>query len=205
MHIYIYFYSLNLIIIIHFNSYFLGRNFITQPVVTSLTSYRKGQDGGTGLSFRDGGTGIPLTSSFKNSNGGNGVNGGISGGGNGGRTNGTMTWKRPLPLVPPVSAVGMGSGVGPRTGSRVGSGVGTGGSRRDLKSSTGLNYMTPLLEEGKRELLALLITRILHGLPSKLLPTSAWKDQTGGCWSKYRGKSFESLLKTVIQIISNDV
>jgi hypothetical protein len=53
---------------------------------------------------------------------------------------------------------------------------------------------------GSAELLAVLIARILHGLPSKLLTTAAWKDQTV-CWGQYRNYSFESLLKACRRII----
>ena len=56
------------------------------------------------------------------------------------------------------------------------------------------------LECGDRELLALLITRILHGLSSKLLPAAAWKEQTG-CWAVYRQYSFEYVLAIAMSIL----
>lgn len=58
-----------------------------------------------------------------------------------------------------------------------------------------------ILDIGSVELLAVLIARILHGLPSKLLTATAWKDQTA-CWGLYRNYSFESLLKACRRIIS---
>ena len=56
-------------------------------------------------------------------------------------------------------------------------------------------------DKGSVELLAVLIARILHGLPSKLLTAAAWKDQTV-CWGQYRNFSFESLLKACRRVIS---
>jgi hypothetical protein len=53
---------------------------------------------------------------------------------------------------------------------------------------------------GSVQLLAILIARILHGLPSKLLTAAAWKDQAV-CWGQYRNYSFESLLKACRRII----
>ena len=56
-------------------------------------------------------------------------------------------------------------------------------------------------DSGSAELLAVLVTRILHGLPSKLLTAAAWKDQTV-CWGQYRNFSFESVLRACREIIS---
>jgi hypothetical protein len=57
------------------------------------------------------------------------------------------------------------------------------------------------MNNGSVELLAVLIARILHGLPSKLLTAAAWKDQTV-CWGQYRNYSFESSLEACRRIIS---
>ena len=58
-----------------------------------------------------------------------------------------------------------------------------------------------LLRQGSKDLLALLIARILHGLPSKLLPAAAWRELSGS-WSQYRHYTFESVLDMTTNTLS---
>ena len=50
----------------------------------------------------------------------------------------------------------------------------------------------------EKEILALYITRVLHGLATKAVPASAWKDNGAICWGQYKRFEFDSLLNMVL-------
>ena len=50
----------------------------------------------------------------------------------------------------------------------------------------------------EKEMLALYIARILHGLATKAVPASAWKDNGAICWGQYKRFEFDSLLNMVL-------
>lgn len=55
----------------------------------------------------------------------------------------------------------------------------------------------------EKEILALYITRVLHGLATKAVPASAWKDNGAICWGQYKRFEFDSLLNMVLFQLSN--
>ena len=61
--------------------------------------------------------------------------------------------------------------------------------------------VSELIRHGSKDLLALLVARILHGLPSKLLPAAAWRELSGS-WSQYRHYTFESVLTMITHTLS---
>ena len=83
-------------------------------------------------------------------------------------------------------------------GEGVGAGAGTGTGTRTCVST---DVMKDLIPQGERELLALLITRILHGLPSKLLTAAAWREHSAA-WGAYRGCTFLSVLNAANKILA---
>ena len=50
----------------------------------------------------------------------------------------------------------------------------------------------------EKEMLALYIARVLHGLSTKAVPASAWKDNGAICWGHYKRFEFDSLLNMVL-------
>ena len=118
----------------------------------------------------------------------------------------SMTWKKP---VQPVLSVSVGkenqnmiTGRGTCTDGTVNenkNGHNNGNNNGDKNGNKNGNKNenesaeSELLRQGSRDLLALLIARILHGLPSKLLPAAAWRELSGS-WSQYRHYTFESVL-----------
>ena len=64
-----------------------------------------------------------------------------------------------------------------------------------------IDSFTLQLQKGEKELLSLLIARILHGLSSKMLPAAAWKEQAG-CWAQYRHYNFEFVFVTAMSILT---
>lgn len=54
------------------------------------------------------------------------------------------------------------------------------------------------VQAAKSELLALCMCRILHALPTRLLPASAWRDRSDA-WGRYKDTSFEQMLTFIAQ------
>ena len=67
-----------------------------------------------------------------------------------------------------------------------------------------VDSFTLQLLKGEKELLSLLIARILHGLSSRMLPAAAWKEQAG-CWAQYRHYNFEFVFITALSILLDTV
>ncbi len=52
-------------------------------------------------------------------------------------------------------------------------------------------------QTAEKELLALFIARILHGLATKAMPATAWRDNGVACWGQHKTVEFDSLLDTI--------
>ena len=109
------------------------------------------------------------------------------------------------------TGTGIGSGTLTGTETGIGSGTLTGtetgigteeklGEGRGTGSDVNTDATKDFVPEGERELLALLITRVLHGLPTKLLTAAAWRDHSAS-WGQYRGFTFLSVLNAVKKIL----
>jgi len=73
----------------------------------------------------------------------------------------------------------------------------------DIESSITANAAGEVLTTAtwigaEKEILALYITRVLHGLATKAVPASAWKDNGAICWGQYKRFEFDSLLNMVL-------
>jgi hypothetical protein len=71
-------------------------------------------------------------------------------------------------------------------------------SRLDVTAQSDGGQHAPSVQYAKKELLALCMCRVLHALPTRLLPAIAWRDRSDA-WGSFKNVEFEALYAYILE------